>query len=91
MIESIIGNTPILGSCYGLVKTSINIYTASSPVEAVQTGIIGAFVNCTPPVIKYPILCAHLVVSAITTVSTGGNPIAAASTVNAIRMIIAAD
>lgn len=84
-------NIPILGSCYGLVKTAINVYSASSPVEAVQTGVIGVFVNCTPPVIKYPVLCTHLVVSAIATVASGGNPIAAASTVNAVRLIIVAD
>ena len=82
---------PIVGSCYGLAKTSVNIYTASSPVEAVQIGLIGVFLNCTPPVIKYPVLCAHLMVSGIATVSTGGNPLAIASTVNAARMIIAAD
>ena len=87
----IVESIPILGSCYGLVKTSINIYTASSSVEAVQIGLIGVFLNCTPPVIKYPVLCAHLMVSGITTVSTGGNPLAVALTVNAVRMIIAAD
>ena len=87
----IIESIPIVGSCYGLAKTSVNIYTASSPVEAVQIGLIGVFLNCTPPVIKYPVLCAHLMVSGIATVSTGGNPLAIASTVNAARMIIAAD
>ena len=87
----IVESIPIVGSCYGLVKTSIKIYTASSPVEAVQIGLIGVFLNCTPPVIKYPVLCAHLMVSGITTVSTGDNPLAVASTVNAVRMIIAAD
>ena len=87
----IVENLPIVGSCYGLVKTSMNVYTASSPLEAVQIGLIGVVLNCTPPVIKYPVLCAHLMVSGITTVSTGGNPLAVASTVNAVRMIIAAD
>ena len=87
----IIENLPIVGSCYGLVKTSINVYTASSPVEAVQIGLIGVVLNCTPPVIKYPVLCAHLMVSGIATVSTGGNPLAVSSTLNAVRMIIAAD
>jgi len=87
----IIESLPIVGSCYGLVKTSVNVYTASSPVEAVQMGIVGVFLNCTPPVIKYPILCANLMVSGITAVATGGNPLAVTSTVNAARMIIAAD
>ena len=91
MIGNIISNVPILGSCYGLLKTSINVYSSSSPVEAVQTGIIGIFVNCTPPVIKYPILCAHLAGSAVVTIASGGNPIAISSTVNAARLIILAD
>ena len=92
VIGNIIANyVPILGGCCGLVKTSMDVYSAASPVEAVKTGIIGVFVNCTPPVLKYPILCGHLAVSAIVTISSGGNPLAIASTINAGRMIISAD
>lgn len=91
IIGTVISNFPILGSCYGLVKTSLDVFTASSPTEAVKNGVIGVFVNYTPPVIKYPILCVHLLGSAAVTVSSGGNPIAIASTINAARLIIAAD
>jgi hypothetical protein len=91
MLGSLISNIPLVGSVYGLGKTSLEVYSASSPTEAIKTGLIGVFVNCTPPAIKYPILCAHLAGCAAVTVSTGGNPIAVASTLNAARLIIDAD
>eukprot|EP00617_Octactis_speculum_P027150 CAMPEP_0185753172 /NCGR_PEP_ID=MMETSP1174-20130828/11894_1 /TAXON_ID=35687 /ORGANISM="Dictyocha speculum, Strain CCMP1381" /LENGTH=69 /DNA_ID=CAMNT_0028430895 /DNA_START=1791 /DNA_END=2000 /DNA_ORIENTATION=- len=69
----------------------MDIYTSTSPIEAVEKGLVGVFVNCTPPVIKYPILCGYLVGSAMVTVSTGGNPVAISVTINTLRLIIEAD
>ena len=91
VLRAVISNIPIVGSVYGLVTTSMSVYTATSPVEAVEKGLVGVFVNCTPPEIKYPILCGYLFGSGIVTVSTGGNPIAISSTINAIRLIVEAD
>jgi hypothetical protein len=91
VIGTVISNIPIVGSLYGLVKTSMNVYTSTSPIEAVQNGLVGVFLNCTPPAIKYPILCSYLLGSAVVTVSTGGNPVAISSTVNAVRLIVEAD
>ena len=91
IIGSVVSNVPIVGSCYGLVKTSMSVYTSSSPLEAVKNGLVGVVVNCTPPAVKYPILCAHLLGSAVVTASTGCNPVAVASTINAARLIIDAD
>ena len=91
VIKAIISNFPIVGSAYGLVMTSMDVYTSTSPIEAVEKGLVGVFVNCTPPVIKYPVLCGYLFGSAVVTVSTGGNPVAITGTINAMRLIIQAD
>lgn len=54
---------PVVGSAYGFGKTCIEVYNASSPFRAIVAGVKGVVVNCTPPVIKYPTLCAACVTS----------------------------
>jgi hypothetical protein len=51
---------PVVGSAYGFGKTCIEVYSASSPSGAIVAGVKGVVVNFTPPVIKYPALCAAL-------------------------------
>jgi uncharacterized membrane protein YccC len=49
---------PVVGSAFGFVKTCGRVYSATSPTKAVIAGVTGVIVDCTPPVIKYPLLCA---------------------------------
>lgn len=49
---------PVVGSAYGFGKTCIRVYKSSSPSAAIIAGVKGILINCTPPVIKYPLLCA---------------------------------
>ena len=74
-----IQNLPVVGSAYGLVKTSIRVYNASSPVDAVSEALVGVVVDCMPPVVKYPVLCSYLLLSGVATVVTGCNPLAISS------------
>lgn len=87
MVDGLIKQVPIVGSAYGLVKCSIKMYNASSPIDAVCQGISSVVIDCSPPVVKYPILCSYLIASSAVAVISG-NPLAIASTVNTARMII---
>jgi len=49
---------PVAGSAYGFTRTCIKVYKASSPSAALVAGVKGIVIDCTPPVIKYPLLCA---------------------------------
>jgi hypothetical protein len=88
MIESIMKQTPVVGTAYGLVKTSLRVYNASTLVNALCEAAKGVLIDCSPPVIKYPLLWAYLLVSGTVTVASGGNPLAVSGTLNAIRLII---
>jgi hypothetical protein len=48
---------PVVGSAYGFGKTCIQVYNATSPSKAIVAGVKGVVINCTPPSIKYPVLC----------------------------------
>ena len=51
---------PVVGSAYGFGKTCMQVYSASTPSKAIVAGVKGVVVNCTPPIIKYPVLCAAM-------------------------------
>ena len=86
---SVISNIPIVGSCFGLYRTASKVYNTTNPVDAIQTGLVGIFVECSPPVIKFPLLCTYLLGSAVVSASTC-SPIAISNTVNAARLLIEA-
>ena len=49
---------PVAGSAYGFARTCFSVYNATSPTKALVAGVKGIVIDCTPPVIKYPLLCA---------------------------------
>lgn len=51
---------PVIGSAFGVVKTVVKVYNATSPANAIMVGVKGVLIDCTLPVIKYPVLCAAL-------------------------------
>jgi hypothetical protein len=51
-------HVPVVGSAYGFVKTCVRVSSASTPAGAVVQGCKGIIINCIPPTIKYPALCA---------------------------------
>ena len=55
---------PVIGSSYGFVKTCVRVGNATSPTKAIIAGVRGIVIDCTPPVIKYPLLCAAAVACA---------------------------
>ena len=79
---------PITGSVYGLVKTSIRVYEASTPVNTACEAFSGVLLDCSPPIVKYPLLCAYLMALEDIRVSTGGNSLAIFDTLNVVQLII---
>ena len=88
MMGTIMKNTPIVGSAFGLVKTSLHVYNATTPVRSVREAFRGVIIDCSPPIVKYPLLCAYLLASGTVTIASGGNPLAISGTLNAIRLIV---
>jgi len=59
-----------------------------TPVNAVCEAVKEVLIDCSPPVIKYPLLCGYLLASRAVSVATGGNPLTVSGTLNAVRLII---
>jgi hypothetical protein len=62
---------PVAGSAFGFVKTCGSVYTATSPTKAVIAGVKGIVIDCTPPYIRYPLLCAGALTCGGCTLVTG--------------------
>jgi len=81
-------NAPVIGSFYGFTVTAIKVYNSTTPSGAIKTAVKGVILDCTPPVIKYPVLCAALLACCIATVTTGGNPLAMSATATIAEAIV---
>ena len=90
MPSSLVKQTPVIGSVYGFYRTATRVYDASSPGGAVKSALKGILIDCTPPLIKYPVLCRSLVASGAACLVTGGNPLAVSCFVNTGRLIVEA-
>lgn len=60
-LQTVSPYVPVLGSAYGVIKTCVKVYNATSPANAILVGVKGVLIDCTPPVVKYPALCAAIV------------------------------
>ena len=61
VLKTVAPFVPVAGSAFGFAKTCVNVYNATSPTKALVAGVKGIVIDCTPPVIKYPLLCAGVV------------------------------
>jgi len=91
MIDAILKNVPYLGAAYTLTKTALDVYNTTSPSGALTMGVKKIVLNCTPPVIKYPVLCTALVACGAGCIATGGNPLMISATTSVARVIITDD
>lgn len=57
-LKSVAPYVPVIGTAFGFTKTCVAVYKSSSPTGAVVAGVKGLIIDCSPPVIKYPLLCA---------------------------------
>lgn len=81
-------NAPVIGSCYGFATTAIKVYNSTTPSRAVKAAVKGLVLDCTPPAIKYPVLCAALAGCCVASVATGGNPLVVSATVTIGEAIV---
>lgn len=52
--------TPVVGTTFSFIKTAKKVYKCTSPMEAVSVGVKSVVIDCTLPIIKYPVLCSAL-------------------------------
>lgn len=64
-------HVPVVGSAYGFAKTCVRVSRASTPAGAIVQGCKGIIIDCTPPVIKYPALCAAALGCTVAGCATG--------------------
>ena len=60
-LKSVAPYVPVAGSAYGSARTCVRVYNATSPSKAIVAGVKGIVIDCSPPVVKYPLLCAGAV------------------------------
>lgn len=90
-VKGALEKTPLIGPIAGGIGLALDtkeIIEGSTPLGATKK--IGSRVikECTPPELYLTGRCLWLVGSTITTIYTGGNPMAGASAVSALRSII---
>lgn len=91
MLGKILSNVPYVSSAYNFAKTCNKVYNSTTPVGALTEGAKGILIDCTPPVIKYPVLCSALAACCVASVCTGGNPLAVSAATNIARIIVLED
>lgn len=62
VLKTVAPFVPVAGLAYGFTRTCVKVYNATSPAKALVAGVKGIVIDCTPPVIKYPLLCAGALV-----------------------------
>ena len=88
MLGPLMKNAPVIGSCYGFATTAVKVYNSTTPTGAIKTAVKGIVIDCTPPVIKYPALCAALATCGVASFVTGGNPLVVSATVTIGEAIV---
>lgn len=62
----------ISGQLYGLTTAAMKVYNSTSPVEALKLAAKSIVIDCSPPIIKYPVKCSILFAEIALVVSSGG-------------------
>lgn len=75
VLTSLVESTPVVGQTMGFVKTASKVYKATTPTAAATAAVEGIIIDCSPPVIKYPIKCTILVAQLCLAIGSASNPI----------------
>jgi hypothetical protein len=78
------------GGAYGFYRMATKVYDAASPAGAIKAAVKSVVIYCTPPIIKYPILCASLLTTGAACIVNGGSPLAISCFLNTGRLIVEA-
>lgn len=91
VIEPVKQNAPIVGSLFGFYSTAQKVSNCTSVGGVLKEATKGIFISCTPPVVRYPVLCAALLTTGTACIATGGHPLAISCFVNTGNLIVDAD
>ena len=89
-LPAIAQHIPVAGQLYGLAKTAMKVYNCTSPVEAVKLAAKSIVVDCSSPMIKYPIRCSILFAELALVITSEGrvNPFTIAMVLGSAKQII---
>lgn len=80
---------PVPGQLYGLTTAAMKVYNSTSPVEALKLAVRSIAIDCSPPIIKYPVKCSILFAELALVVSSGGaNPFTIAMMLGSAKQLI---
>lgn len=88
MFDLLIKNAPVISQAYGFTKTAQRVYNSTSPIGAVSAAVKGIVLDCSPPVVRYPLKCSILALQIALCVSSGGNPLACSFVIGMMDFII---
>jgi hypothetical protein len=77
----------LIGSAGSFIKTAHDSTKCTTPSGAIATTTKGIFLNCTPPVIKYPALCAGALTTSVVFVITR-NPFVGSAALQCCEAIV---
>ena len=75
---------------YGFGSIAVDVYNLTSVMSATRAAIKGILVYCTPPKLKYPVLCSTLLVNGVVCIATEFYLVAVSLLINNGRLIIEA-
>lgn len=90
-MKSVVQKVPYVGPIAGGVGIALDIKEVaenSTPIGVVKTVGVRFIKECTPPEIYYTGKCLWFIGSVVTSIYTGGNPMAVSAAASAARSII---
>lgn len=88
IFKILIDSSPVIGQTYGLANTAMKVYNSTSPVGAVKSAVKGILLDCSPPVIKYPLKCSILALNVLLCITSGGNPMACSLAIGMLEFML---
>jgi hypothetical protein len=88
IVKALVRNAPVIGSAASFIDTAQKVYKSTSPSAEAITACKGIIIDCTPPAVKYPLLCTALACTGIACLATGGNPLAVSAAVSLGECIV---
>jgi hypothetical protein len=88
LFQEVCKNMPLVGQSYGFFITAMNMTNATSPINAATIAVKGIVLDCSPPVIKYPLKCAMLGGHIALAFASGGSAFSLAMLVGQARTIL---
>jgi hypothetical protein len=87
LLVTVLKNVPVIGQTYGFVKVAKIVYNSTDVLSATTQAVKGIIIDCTPPVIKYPVKCSILALSLIVCVTSAG-PLSTSIAISVMKNVL---